>query len=372
MENHFKTMAFKGFITLSLCVFLVQIQPILCQNYCLRFYGNGVQDVDRVKFLLDVPASPLDVGFDFTIEFQIRATFSDNPSGTGVVSGPSDDWVLGHIVVDRDIFGSGDYGDFGISLAGGRMAFGVNNGTDSYTLVSNASIADDQWHHVAVTRQHTSGEMRIFIDGVPDISATSPVTGNISYRDGRPTSWPNDPFLVLGAEKHDYDPSAYPSFNGFLDELRISTGVRYSSAYTPMAYLQDDTQTVGLFHMDEGQGSLLTNTATVGSGFNGQIQYGGQPAGPVWTLRESVSAPLFEPSGVELRTMDGRLWLFHRAAPLAFEKVTLFTLTGHVLMQFQNVATPFEIPIQNMTPQLIFLTLQHVGGMETLKTVVGS
>ncbi|MCX7649643.1 MAG: hypothetical protein N2050_03690, partial [Flavobacteriales bacterium] len=101
MENHFITMAFMGFIILNLSVFLVQIQPVLCQNYCLRFYGNGVQDVDRVKFLLDGPASPLDVGFDFTIEFQIRATLSDNPSGAGVVSGPSDDWVLGHIVVDR-------------------------------------------------------------------------------------------------------------------------------------------------------------------------------------------------------------------------------------------------------------------------------
>jgi hypothetical protein len=82
-----------------------------------------------VKAPLDAPPTKADVGGDFTIEFQMRAQAAQNPLGTSATSGPNDDWTLGRVIVDRDIFGSGDYGDYGISLAGGRIAFGVNNGT---------------------------------------------------------------------------------------------------------------------------------------------------------------------------------------------------------------------------------------------------
>ena len=41
------------------------------------------------------------------------------------------------------------------------------------------------------------------------------------------TDYQNDPYLVLGAEKHDAG-SDYPSFHGWLDELRVSNVVRYS------------------------------------------------------------------------------------------------------------------------------------------------
>ena len=139
-----------------------------------------------------------------------------------------------HVIVDRDIFGSGDYGDYGISLAGGRIAFGVNNGTQSYTLLSSTVVADYNWHYIAVTRSATSGTMQIFIDGVLDISQTTSVTGDISYRDGRSTTWPNDPFIVLGAEKHDYDNTQYPYYSDYLDELRISNIVRYTTSYIPV------------------------------------------------------------------------------------------------------------------------------------------
>ena len=172
----------------------------------------------------------------------MRAQAAQNPLGTSATSGPNDDWTLGHVIVDRDIFGSGDYGDYGISLAGGRIAFGVNNGTQSYTLLSSTVVADDNWHYIAVTRSAASGTMQIFIDGVLDISQTTSVTGDISYRDGRSTTWLNDPFIVLGAEKHDYDNTQYPSYSGYLDELRISNIVRYTSSYIPVNRFADDVK----------------------------------------------------------------------------------------------------------------------------------
>jgi hypothetical protein len=88
--------------------------------------------------------------------------------------------------------------------------------------------------------------MQIFIDGVLDISQTTSVTGDISYRDGRSTTWPNDPFIVLGAEKHDYDNTQYPSYKVYLDELRISNIVRYTSSYIPVNHFADDVNYITL------------------------------------------------------------------------------------------------------------------------------
>lgn len=261
------------------------------QDYCLRFFGNGSADIDRVKISIDNPSSAMDVGLSFTIEFQMLATLQNNPQGGLVSGGYNDEWVYGHVILDRDIFGDGDYGDYGISLAGGRIAFGVNNGTQSYTLVSNTIVADGQWHHIAVTRNHTNGHMAIFIDGNLDVSFTSGVTGDVSYRDNRFTSWLNDPFLVIGAEKHDYDNNTYPSYNGYLDELRISNTIRYTSNYVPQNRFQDDVHTVGLYHFDEGSGTVLNDSALIaGNGSHGIIHYGGNPYGPVWVLKSSVTS----------------------------------------------------------------------------------
>ena len=39
---------------------------------------------------------------------------------------------------------------------------------------------------------------------------------------------------MLGAEKHDAG-AEFPSFSGWLDELRISNNVRYGGAFTPLS-----------------------------------------------------------------------------------------------------------------------------------------
>lgn len=271
-------------------IFLLLSADVFSQNYCLRFRGNGVGDIDRVKIPIDNPHNKLDVGQSFTIEFQMRATLADNPLGAGATSGNNDDWTLGHVIIDRDIFGNGDYGDYGISLANGRIAFGVNNGSQSYTIISNTTVANDQWHHVAVTRNHINGQLAIFIDGLLDVSYVSGVTGNISYRDNRTTSWPNDPYLVIGAEKHDYDNTTYPSFRGLLDELRVSNVVRYTSNYTPVNTFTDDSSTVLLYHFNEGTGSVVNDSAILFNGtlLHGTINFGGNPVGPQWVLRDNT------------------------------------------------------------------------------------
>jgi hypothetical protein len=142
-------------------------------------------------------------------------------------------------------------------------------------------VTDGSWHHIAVTRQATSGQVRLFVDGKLDGEAVGP-TGDISYRVGRSTSYPNDAVLVLGAEKHDYDPAAYPSFRGWLDEVRLSTIARYTSDFErPRTPFEPDTDTAALWRFDEGAGESLADSAP-GSASAGQLKAGGPNDGPQW------------------------------------------------------------------------------------------
>ncbi|ABU59996.1 LamG-like jellyroll fold domain-containing protein [Roseiflexus castenholzii] len=244
-------------------------------GYALRFYGNGSGDIDRVKVRID-PQVPADVGGDFTIEFWLKTTATGGSCSPGA---SGDGWIAGRTIIDRDVYGNGDYGDYGISLAAGRICFGVERGATGTTIYGSTNVANGQWRHIAVTRNTSSGQMRIFVDGQLDVQGTGPA-GDISYRDGRATAYPNsDPFLVFGAEKHDAG-SEYPSYAGLLDDIRISNGVRYTGAFTrPTAPHAVDGQTVALYRFDEGSGTTISD-ATGGS--PGVRQLGGSPAGPVY------------------------------------------------------------------------------------------
>ncbi|MGC9040369.1 MAG: LamG domain-containing protein [Roseiflexus sp.] len=246
-------------------------------GYALQFYGNGVSDIDRVKVRID-PQVPADVGGDFTIEFWLKTTATGGSCSPGA---SGDGWIAGRTIIDRDVYGGGDYGDYGISLAAGRICFGVAQGSSGRTIYGGTNVANGQWRHIAVTRNTSSGQMRIFVDGQLDAQGTGP-TGDISYRDGRATAYPNsDPFLVFGAEKHDAG-AAYPSYIGLLDDIRISNGVRYTGAFTrPTAPHTVDGQTVALYRFDEGSGTTIIDSAP-GGGSPGERRFGGSPAGPAY------------------------------------------------------------------------------------------
>ncbi|MCL4789433.1 MAG: LamG domain-containing protein [Verrucomicrobia bacterium] len=264
------------------------LDPAAAQT-SLRFYGHGVSapDLDRVKIPLQ-PNRPVDVGGDFTVEFWMKASLAEN---AGTVSTGNDGWITGNIIFDRDVYGGGDNGDWGIALGGGRLAFGIHNGSWGETLVGAAVVADGQWHHIAVTRQQTAGDslLRIFVDGALDAQGDGP-PGDLSYRDGRSTAWPNsDPYLVLGAEKHDAG-ADYPSYSGWLDEVRISSTVRYTGPFTPPTEpFAADANTAALYHLDEGSGDVIGDVASGGLS-PGVRRFGGSGTpGPAWSSETPFS-----------------------------------------------------------------------------------
>ena len=115
-------------------------------------------------------------------------------------------------------------------------------------------------------------EMRLYVDG-KQVAMTK--------LDGEyiPVEQP----LFIGASWNgDAGGIDYP-FRGLIDEVRISNTVRYTKDYQPMAHLQADDQTLGLYHFDEGVGDVLHDAS--GRGNDGKI------VGATWVSHEEPAQP---------------------------------------------------------------------------------
>jgi hypothetical protein len=277
------------------------VEAPLDAGTALRFHGNGAFEENQVKIRLDAPARPVDVGLaGFTLEFWMKAQPGQNPGVS--CSGGGSDWINSAIVFDRDVFGNGDLGDFGVSLMNRRLAWGVGGRDDvpvpgayfENTVCGSRIVDDGAWHHVAVTRD-AGGQLHIFVDGQVDAQGAGP-DGDASYRDGRPTSWPgSDPFLVIGAEKH-FGATGWNGFSGWIDEVRVSTVERYTGPFVrPAAPFATDASTAALYHFDEGAGDVVGDVSGAAGGpSHGERHFGGAPPGPVWVVSDAPLSGLPE------------------------------------------------------------------------------
>lgn len=260
----------------------------------LRFFGDAVPNRDRVMIRID-PHVPADVGAtDFTLEFWMKANAADNDSNGSCSGGGGENWITGNIMFDRAIWLHDRFGDYGISIfsngSSATLAFGVFQGASfGQGLCGTRNVANGQWHHVAVTRAAASGQLRIYVDGQQDAEGTGP-SGNISYENGVPSQVPPeltvlnvDNYLGIGAEKFDADGVRYPSYAGFIDEVRLSTTLRYTANFTPPAQpFVPDANTAALYHFDEGTGTVINDSAPGGASV-GERRPGGANQGPQWS-----------------------------------------------------------------------------------------
>jgi len=230
----------------------------------------------RIEF--PIVGNKLNIGTtDFTIEFWMKV-----PSGvynyTLPMAGPG--WVWGNIILDRDIYGNYPE-DFGISLYNGNIRFGTGPDPDVNTIqTSGVDVADGNWHHVAVVRT-LSGQARIYVDGIQrasgnvqggDISYVGPYGGG--YINSPKCNENKDPYLVLGAEKHDYFWCLYGNpldaldnaYSGYLDDLRISNVARYNSNFTvPTVPHPEDSNTVAIYRFDDNTANDATSSPVSGT-----------------------------------------------------------------------------------------------------------
>lgn len=92
----------------------------------------------------------------------------------------------------------------------GEVGFEVQdlNGQNYVDPVSQAVVNDGLWHRVVVTRKGPT--VRLFVDGIPQATRTSPSTADIS----------NDTRLRAGVSACDFADGTH-AFTGELDELKI-------------------------------------------------------------------------------------------------------------------------------------------------------
>ncbi len=219
----------------------------------------------------------------------MKATLRQNPT-PGVSGGPNVNWIHGNILFDRDRYDLGR--KFGVSISGGRVLFGVTGEVgDDRTINGRSIVADGRWHHVAVQRRVTDGRLTIYVDGRLEGEALGP-KGDVSYPDdGIPLNRcggpcvKSDPYFVIGAEKHDSG-GGWPGYGGFLDEVRVSSTVRYAANFRrPTTRFEPDAHTVALWHFDEGQGTTLVDSST--NATHGELQIGGERRTPRWMTSDA-------------------------------------------------------------------------------------
>ena len=262
----------------------------------LHFNGNGAGGADRVQVPVDDPAAAgtglaVNVGAtDFTIEFWMRARADENTAAP-VACGSNSSWREGHVLIDRNRQGAGR--SFGVAIAGGSVVFGVRgDGTGDRTICGSRRVLDDLWHHVAVERRRSDGRMWVWVDGIRDGESDGP-DGDVSYPKGAASSDPSDPYLVFGAEKS----GAGLAYRGYLDEVRISTVLRYRSSFTrPRSPFAPDAATAALYRFDEGAGDVVGDASRSPAPSRGARAAGRSPSGPEWSLGEF--APLGGPPSI--------------------------------------------------------------------------
>ncbi len=85
--------------------------------------------------------------------------------------------------------------DFTIGLNGNNISFTTGDAGTDNTITGTRSVVDGQWHHVAITRNRTTGVKKIFIDGIEaamGTGSTDRVDGPLEIIVGTRTGGSND------------------------------------------------------------------------------------------------------------------------------------------------------------------------------------
>ena len=83
-------------------------------------------------------------------------------------AGTLGNWYQGIGLIDGEV--GGVTNDFGLSMASGRLMFGIGN--PDTTITSTATYNDNFWHNVIVTRTKSDGALVMYVDGTQVATGT--------------------------------------------------------------------------------------------------------------------------------------------------------------------------------------------------------
>ena len=120
----------------------------------------------------------------------------------------------------------------------GRLYYQVSGGNDP-SVVANTAAPTGRWFHAAATYDAGTRVLTLWQDGAAVGSATLP-----------PPSATTAAPMYIG---NDSDGQAN-AWSGYIDELRISSGVRYGGTFTAPAQLEMDAPVIALWRFQESTG----------------------------------------------------------------------------------------------------------------------
>lgn len=172
---------------------------------------------------------------DFTVEFWIRPV-----AMTSFQVAPGGATIIPVLFGNMNATGSGNYWSFG-PMNDGSVRFFYYNGTENTVSTTGVTLVINTWFHLAFT--HSAGTIKIYVDG------TQRATASVS---GSPQSGSAIPFTI--GQYNNVCASAY------IDEIRMSNSVRYTTTFTPStSQFTNDANTLLLLHM-EGTNNATTFT----------------------------------------------------------------------------------------------------------------
>lgn len=196
-----------------------------CVNRALEFDGED----DRVEL---GPSPTLNGLTAFTVEAWVNPDRAVNGGEWNIVSHHDHDERVGWVFFVRNA----------------ELLVRIYALDEFYLHAAPIGLSPGSWHHVAAT--FGAAGMALFLDGArlgPPISV--PVPG--------PEPYGGSTCIGASSATDDYH------WEGLIDEVRISSEVRYSGATypVPMAPFQPDPKTLALFHFDEPDGTQTVTDA---------------------------------------------------------------------------------------------------------------
>jgi hypothetical protein len=175
----------------------------------------------------------------------------------------------------------------------GKFALGVGSPAGDVTVASAVNINDGKWHHVAATRNNSSGAMQVYVDGVLQGSGSGPAGSRSA-----PTA------LRIGA----LESGAGNFLTGMIDDVRLYSRILTSAEITALADAQlpaPDTVTA-----TPGTAKITLSWSAVSGATEYSIQRSANSIGTYTNLATGISGTTYTDAGLA----DGATWYYTVAA----------------------------------------------------------